>query len=122
MDLAGKILGVTVSFLSFVGVVMLAWMGREWMTSQAVKILRDELKYLRDDVARKDLELRGFREKEKEHAGKLLALEANYTRLEALEKERRIHIFGLERYVKRLETICLNAGKPLPAREDGVDG
>jgi len=121
LELAGKLVSFAASLLALFGVVALAANGRTWATQQAIKAVRDELAYVRDELKRKDEELHNFRQQRKEHEEKLKHLERRFAELEVIERNRRLAIYTFREYVRRLETNCGRRGVELPERPEGLD-
>jgi uncharacterized protein (DUF3084 family) len=125
VDIAVKTVGFLSSLMALAVVLLFAWTVRSWVTAQIVKTLRDELKYVRDELILRDGEIRSLREKEAAHEQKLQLLDNRYLAMEALERSRRAHVFTLEqqarireRYIRRLETLCQDREIDLPVREE----
>jgi|SRR5215213_8012208 len=114
-----KILGFLAAILALVATVAVTYIMRWWVPQQANKALRAEIEYYVGRVEDKDKELAELRLQVASSEQRLKALDVKMEHFRVADREKNSFIFGLERYAKRLETLCTKQNIKLPPRENG---
>lgn len=119
MDIAEKVLGFLAACLALLATIAVTYILRWWVPQQANKVLRGEIEYYVGRLEDKDKELAEFRLQAAANEQRLKVLADKVEHFRIADRDKNSYLFGLERYVKRLETLCLKQKLQLPSRENG---